>query len=234
MGGVLVANFAAFHTTIRGYQLSQAILVTNPATGGINQVSIIRNAGNARINGFEASLSVKPNRDVTVTANYALAASKFTSGTDQNYGVLLDAADNGLIDCSTGRQFPAPQACVSVYGSIVGKQIPRAPQNALFVDFDWRHPLGNDLTVFTGANVNMLSNNYEQVTNFVKTGGSAVVDARLGIEGKNFKLQGYVRNLFNEDSVLQIIRYAGDDLRRNFIAGLRPGRRFGLIATAKF
>jgi hypothetical protein len=36
--------------------------------------------------------------------------------------------------------------------------------------------------------------------------------------------------------VQQIIRYAdvNRDLRRNFIAGLRPPRRFGVIAEARF
>lgn len=233
LGGALTANVALFRTDIKGYQLSQAILVTNPATGGLNQVSVIRNAGDARIQGGELSLIIRPDRSLTVTANYAYATSKFTSGTDQNYGVLLDAADDGLVNCSTGRQF-ATGSCVSVYGSIVGKQIPRAPKNTIFVDVDWRHSVGGDLTFFAGANVNVLSNSYEQVVNFVKTGGSAVVDARIGIEGAHFKLQGYVRNLFNEDSVLQIIRYAGDDLRRNFIAGLRPARRIGVIAEVKF
>jgi hypothetical protein len=34
--------------------------------------------------------------------------------------------------------------------------------------------------------------------------------------------------------VQQIIRYADPSFRRNFIAGLRPGRRFGVIVTAGF
>jgi hypothetical protein len=42
--------------------------------------------------------------------------------------------------------------------------------------------------------------------------------------------------LFDEDSVQQLIRYAdaNRDLRRNFIGGLRPPRRFGVIAEARF
>ena len=63
-----------------------------------------------------------------------------------------------------------------------------------------------------------------------------MADFRIGIENENFKIQGYVKNLFDEDSVAQIIRYAdgNDTFKRNFIAGLRPGRRFGVVLSARY
>ncbi|MEL6874546.1 MAG: hypothetical protein AAGM33_03630 [Pseudomonadota bacterium] len=77
---------------------------------------------------------------------------------------------------------------------------------------------------------------FAQVHNLAETGGSVVADARLGFENGNFKIQAYVKNLTDEDAVAQTIRYAdsSDSFRRNFIAGLRPGRRFGLILSAKY
>ncbi|WP_114520900.1 TonB-dependent receptor [Altererythrobacter sp. ZODW24] len=41
-------------------------------------------------------------------------------------GELNEVADNGLVDCSTGDQFPASAGCQSLFGSIEGKRIPRA------------------------------------------------------------------------------------------------------------
>lgn len=229
LDGALIADLALFHTEIRGYQLSQGIVV------GTNSVSVTRNAGDARINGLELSLIAKPSRSLTFTANYAYANSRYTSGTDQVLGQLLDVADDGLVNCSTGNQFPMLPGCTSKYASIVGKKIPRSPEHTMFVDVDYRHPIGgSDWSWFAGANVNMASTSYGQVGNFASTGGSAVVDARLGFQNSNFKIQAYVRNLTNEDSVLQIIRYAGPDFRRNFVAGLRSPRRFGAILEAKF
>lgn len=231
LDGALTANLALYHNKIRGYQITQNISVPP------NQVSLTRNGGNARVNGAELELLIRPDRHFTVTANYSLVGSKFTSGTDENLGLIFDVADDKLVNCSTGDQFPAVTGCQSLYGSIVGKSIPRAPKHTVFFDVDYRMPIGaGDWTLFTGANVSMVSSSFDQVLNFAETGGSTVVDARLGVQNDRFKIQAYVKNLFDEDAVAQIIRYAdaNNDLRRNFIAGLRPGRRFGVILSAGF
>ena len=233
LDGQLVANLALYTTKVTGYQITQNVATVT------NQVSITRNGGNARIKGAEFELSLRPDRHVTVTANYSYVDAKFTFGSDENLGLLLDLADDRLNNCSTGRQFPALN-CSSTnatFGSIVGKRIPRAPAHTAFVDLDYRTPIGDsDWSLFAGANVSMVSSSFAQVLNFAKTGGSAVVDLRAGVQNDRFKIQAYVKNATDEDSVQQIIRYAdaSNDLRRNFIAGLRPGRRFGVVFTAQY
>ena len=231
LDGALTANLAVYHTTIKGYQITQNISVPP------NQVSLTRNGGNARVNGAEVELLIRPDRHFTVTANYAYTNTRFTAGTDENLGLINDVADDGLVNCSKGDEFAAVAGCQSAFGSIKGKSIPRAPEHTLFLDADWRSPLGSsDWTVFAGANVNLIASSFDQVLNFAETGGSVVVDARLGVQNDRFKIQAYVKNLGDEDSIAQIIRYAdaNNDLRRNFIAGLRPGRRFGVIFSAGF
>lgn len=180
---------------------------------------------------------MRPSRNFSVTANYSFVDTKFTQGSDENLGLIFDVADDGLVNCSLGDQFPTVTGCQSLFGSIVGKSIPRAPKHTAFIDVDYRQPIGaGDWSFFTGANVSMISSSFDQVLNFAKTGGSAVVDARIGVQNDRFKVQAYVKNLFDEDAVAQIIRYASADadLRRNFIAGLRPGRRFGVVLSAGF
>jgi len=175
LDGALTANLAVYHTTIRGYQITQNISVPP------NQVSLTRNGGNARVNGAEVELSIRPDRRFTVTANYAYTNTKFTSGTDENLGLINDVADDRLVNCSRGDEFPLIAGCQSAFGSIKGKSIPRAPEHTVFLDADWRAPLGSsDWTVFAGANVNLISSSFAQVLNFAETGGSVVIDARLG------------------------------------------------------
>ncbi len=231
LDGKLTANLAVFHTTISGYQITQNVSVPP------NQVALTRNGGDARVNGAEVELILRPDRHLTLTANYALADTKFTAGSDENLGLIYDVRDDGLVNCSTGDQFPAVTGCQPLFGSIVGKSIPRAPRHTLFVDADYRTEIGSSgWKVFAGANVSVISSSFDQVLNFADTGGSTVADARLGVQNDRFKLQFYVKNLFNENSVAQIIRYAdaNNDLRRNFIAGLRPARRFGAVFSASF
>lgn len=231
LDGALTANLALFYNEIEGYQLTQNVQSATQA------VSAVVNAGDARVAGLELELVMRPSNNLTITANYAMADSKFTSGFDQNQGVLNDVADDNLVNCSTGDQFPAVAGCQSLFGSIDGMRIPRAPVHQAFADIDYRRAIGSgDWTFFTGANVSMVSSSFAQVHNLAETGGSVVSDFRIGVENENFKIQGYVKNVFDEDAVAQIIRYAdgNDTFKRNFIAGLRPGRRFGVVLTARY
>ncbi len=228
--GKLTANLALYHTEVTGYQITQNISVPP------NQVSLTRNGGNARINGAELELLIRPVRNFTVTANYSYVNAKFTAGTDENLGLILDVADDRLVNCSTGDQFPTVTGCQSRFGSIRGNRVPRAPEHTMFLDVDYRRPVSSQWDFFAGSNVNMIATSFDQVLNLAETGGSVVVDARLGFQSDRFRIMAYARNLFDEDSVAQIIRFAdaNADLRRNFIAGLRPPRRIGIILTASF
>jgi len=228
--GKLTANLALYHTEVTGYQITQNVSVPP------NQVSLTRNGGDARINGAELELLIRPVRNFTVTANYSYVDAKFTAGTDENLGLINDLLDDRLANCSTGDEFPAVTGCQSRFGSIRGKRIPRAPEHTMFVDIDYRTPISDDWNFFVGSNVNMVSTSFDQVLNFAETGGSVVVDARLGVQSDRYRVMLYARNLFDEDSVAQILRYAdaNADLRRNFVAGLRPPRRIGILLTASF
>lgn len=234
-GGAVIFNISAFYNEIEGYQLTQNISVPP------NQVSAVVNAGDAEIFGIEAELAGELSPGLVLTANYAYANSEFTSGFDANQGVLNDVADDGLVNCSTGDQFPTPgDPCTeSLFGSIEGKSIPRAPRHRAFADLNYRSGTdigGGSWDFFTGANITYTSSSFAQVHNLARTGDAVEVDARMGLENGDYRIQFYVNNLFDEDSVQQIIRYADADasFRRSFIAGLRPGRRFGVVLTAGF
>jgi len=236
LDGALQVNLALFHNTIEGYQLTQPVEVINPPLAP-QQVSAINNAGDVRITGLELELLVRPSPELTLTANYAYANSRFRNGSDENQGVLNDVADDGLVNCSTGDQLPNISGCQSLFGDITGQSLPRAPEHTVFVDLDYRRDIGNSgWQGFAGINAYLLSSSFAQVHNLAETGDSVVSDFRIGAQNDNFRLQFFVRNLFDETAVNQLIRYAdaNRDLRRNFIAGLRPPRRFGVIAEVRF
>ena len=231
--GRIIFNLAAFYTDIEGYQLTQNVEVPP------NQISVVTNAGEAEIWGIEAEVVAEMEKGITLTANYSFADSEFTSGVDENQGVLNDVADARLVNCSTGDQFPSDDDCQSLFGSIAGQRIPRAPRHRIFADIDMRGPtqIGNgDWEFFTGANVTFTSSSFAQVHNLAETGSAIEVDARMGLQNGNYRVQFYVNNLFDEDAVQQIIRYAdaAASFRRSFIAGLRPGRRFGVVLSARY
>ncbi len=231
--GAVTFNLAAFYTDIEGYQLTQNISVPP------NQVSTVVNAGNAEIFGIEAEL-VGRMGDVTLTANYAFADTSFTSGVDEQQGVLNDVADDRLVNCSTGDQFPDIAGCQSLFGSIEGQAIPRAPRHRIFADVAYLTPTGigvnDDWAFFAGANITYTTSSFAQVHNLIRTGDATEVDARLGLQNDNFRIQLYADNLFDEDAVQQVLRFADGnaDFRRSFVGGLRPGRRIGLLVVSTF
>ncbi|MEM8986231.1 MAG: TonB-dependent receptor [Pseudomonadota bacterium] len=236
--GQITLNLAAFFNEIEGYQLTQN------ARSGVNTTSATVNAGDAEIMGLEASFIARPAMwdGLTFTVNYAYTDSEFTEGTDQNQGVLNDVADNGLVDCSTGFQFPdIVDDCSTtdnppVFGSIVGNQIPRTAEHQLFMDVDYVRPLLNDWEWFTGWNMSYESSKFAQVHNLAETGNTMLMDARLGVSNDRFTLRLWGKNLLDEDSTPLVLRYAdgADTFKRSFVGTLRRGRHFGVTATANF
>ncbi|MEE4200237.1 TonB-dependent receptor [Erythrobacter sp.] len=230
--GLLTFNIAAFYTDIEGYQLTQNI--SDPP----NQLSATVNAGDAEVFGIEAEARAVLGNFV-ISANYALADTEFTSGFDEQQGILNDVADDRLVNCSTGDQFPDVDGCQSLFGSIAGQTIPRAPKHRVFADavYVTPAPFGNgDWDFFVGGNVTYTSSQFAQVHNLARTGDATEVDARIGIENDTYRIQLYADNLFDEDAVQQVLRFAdaNNDFRRSFVAGLRPGRRIGLLVVSNF
>lgn len=232
--GQLNANFALFLNSVDGYQLTQNV------RAGANTTSATVNAGDADINGFETEILYRSASidGLTVTANYAYTDAEFSTGLDQNQGVLNDAEDNGLVDCSTGDQFPELALCTSLFGSIDGKKVPRTAEHQAFIDLDFRREFGNgsEWEWFTGINLSYESSKYSQVHNQAETGNTTLMSARFGFANERFNINFWGKNLLGEDSSPLVLRYAdgAESFRRSFVGTLRRDTYFGVNANAKF
>ncbi len=237
MSGQLIANVAAFANQIEGYQL------TRNARSGANTVSAAVNAGDADVRGLEFELMARPQsvEGLTLTLNWAYTDSEFTEGLDQNQGVLLDAADDGLINCSLGYALPdfEGQRCSTVpgdtnppaFGSIAGKRIPRTAEHQAFADIELRRPLGAGAWEwFAGANVAYETSKFAQVHNLAETGDMTIVNARLGFRNGRYAVNLWGKNLTDENSSPLVLRYAdaSDSFKRSFVGTLRREAHYGL------
>ena len=231
MDGRLVANFALFYNDVTGYQLTQNV------QSGQNTTSATRNAGDADIYGLEAELAAQLTDHMRLTFNYAWTDTEFYRGRDQNQGVLDDVLDNGLVDCSTGNEFPETGECTSIYGSIVGKEIPRTAEHQIFTDLEYRRPFANGKgwEWYFGANYTFESSKYAQVHNLAETGDTSLVNARLGFQNDRYSIQLWGRNLTGEDTPFNILRYAEAELfRRNFAISPRRDTYYGITAMVNW
>ncbi|MFK7956548.1 MAG: TonB-dependent receptor [Lysobacterales bacterium] len=231
LDGQLTLNAAAYFNQIDGYQLTQNI------DSGQNAVSATVNAGNADINGLELDMVYRPNgvEGLAIMANYAYTDAEFSSGFDENQGLLLDVADDGAGNCSTGDQFPDIEGCTPLFGSIAGNRVPRTAEHQAFADVSYTQPLNTVWEWYVGGNVSYESEKFAQVHNFAEWGEATLVDLRLGFRSDEYHLQLWSKNVTDEDSVASVIRYLdADNFRRAFQGTLRPGTQWGLTFTAEF
>lgn len=233
--GRLTANFAIFFNDLEGYQLTQNVRTAD----GVNTTSAVTNAGDAEIWGVEADMTWYPEaiEGLGLRFNYAWTDSEFTDGYDQNQGVLNDVADNGLVDCSTGDQFPDDDDCTSAYGSIDGHEIPRTAEHQVYFDAEYRRPFGNaDWEWFVGADYSFESSKWAQVHNEIETGDTELVSARLGFTNGKYAVRLWGKNLTGEDSTPLALRYAdgADSFKRNFVGMSRRDTYFGATFSASF
>jgi len=234
LDGQLVANFALFFNQIEGYQLTQN------ARAGASTTSATVNAGDAEIFGAELEFNYRPERiqGLSLMMNYAFTDTEFVKGEDENWGLLLDVADNGEADCSTGDQFPNESDCTSKYGSIIGKRIPRTAEHQVFVDGELRRPMGSsgDWEWFGGLSYSYESSKFAQVANLAETGSASVVNARLGFSSSRYLISVWGKNLTGEDSTPLVLRYAdgSDSFKRSFVGTQRRDTYWGLTASVRF
>ena len=228
--GTIRFNWAAFYNQVSGYQLTQNVQAINATT------SATVNAGDADIYGLEMDGTWLVNENLTFTMTYAFTDSEFKRGVDQNQGVLNDTLDDGLVNCSIGDQFPGG-SCQSLFGSIVGKRIPRQSKHQATFNANWTAPLNDTWDWSINTTASYESGRFAQVHNEASTGDSFVVDLQASITRDNFSFQLWGKNIFDEDAVSGVIRYVDASFpgfNRAFIMNLRPGSQWGATARYNF
>ena len=232
--GQVTANLAMFFNQVTGYQLTQnARTLTNTTSATVN-------AGDADIFGVEVEIQARPEavEGLALTFNYAYTDAEFVSGTDENEGLLIDVADDGLVNCSQGDQFPEESGCTSLFGSIEGRKIPRTAEHQLFFDVEMTRPLGTaeGWDWYAGFNYSYESSKYAQVLNLAETGDTSLVNARFGVRNDNWTISLWGKNITGEDSSPLLLRYAdaSDAFKRNFVGMQRRDTHWGLTVSADF
>jgi len=235
MDGQLLFNLAGFHNTISDYQLTQSLTLANNIT-----TTVISNVGKVRVTGFEAEMiyRVPTIPGFVITANYALADSEILRGTDLNEGRNLDVADDGLLNCSLGLENPS-LPCSSentLFGSIVGRQLPRSPKNSFNAGMSYSRPLNDKLEVHFNANVSHESRKFVQVHNLAWVGANTLVNSSIGFSSDNLSLTVWGRNLTNEDAVVSAQRFADPNrsFQRVFLGNPRLPREYGVTLRKTF
>ncbi len=194
-----------------------AVLITPETAAGVTQVQVTTNVGASDLWGIELEGSFRVTGALTLAASFNLANSKVTN-----------------FNCTY---------CVAITGTndVNGNRIPRNPKYAGTFSADYKIPAFDNYDVFIHGDFVYQGKKYESELNLAYTGVSKRVNLRVGLENETFRLEAYVKNLFDDDTIENVNRYSADllDLPSYFASSamaiaLPEKRSIGLRASYKF
>jgi len=257
--GRAFVSLTAFDTDLTNQQLTQNIVYTS-ATGSVAQGSYIENVGRTNSKGLELELTarVSENFDLSFGGAYVDAKIKQYLNSDQadlysnrptTAFTVISAANPG--GCGTiGASVAAnTAACAALrlldnqqFGDVAGKRTPRSPKLNGYVVGKYTKPLADDMRLVLGGDVTYEGSKYAQVHNLIETGARTYVGARIGVETDRWNMTLWGKNLGNDDTPLDILRYVDSRgttaatalTTRAFAITLPRPRQIGISANYKF
>lgn len=198
MDGRLIANAAVFYTDVSDIQLTTPLQI--PATQ--NLTSIVTNQGAGEVMGLELELSYYVSEQLMVGANYALADTQFTEGCDEFQWTLTSGGARWTGDTATAADYTGNGNC-----SIEGNQFPLASQHQASAFMNFATPISSGVEFFFNADVSYESEKPVQVHNLAFAPAATVVGTRFGLNGENWTLAAFGRNLTDEDAPPMVTRW---------------------------
>lgn len=273
--GRLRLSLAAFRNDVFNQQLTQNVVATFGSSVFTN--SYVDNIGETLIRGFELGLEAALTPSLAVSLGYAYTDAEIESFVLQDQADLYSprpasafrqfdsrpaplgnplgcapaaassplAAPAGRLDCAALRSLDNAE-----YGSVAGNRPPRAPVHQGFVSARYGYRFGGGLEAFLAGDVNYEGSKYAQVDNLIETGARTYLNLRAGIEARNWSVTLWGRNLNDDDTPQDILRFLDTrgqtsptavpgfpsvfDSPRGFALTPPRGRQVGVTAALKF
>lgn len=256
-------NIAAYYNDLFDQQLTTNLV--NPTTGQSN--SLITNLGETEIRGIEVEFTARLTESWNVSAGYAFNDAEITIGVNEDQAAFFSPRPANLFNafnavtnpngCVTASSVSPPAGRITCqalrdldnaeFGSIVGKRPPRAPEHQGFVSTRFDGALGNGWGWYVGGDVTYEGSKFAQVHNLIETGERTYLNLRAGIETDNWSVQLWAKNLTDDDTPLDILRYIDTrgqtsqqlllqsvPIARGFAVTPPRGRQVGLTANFRF
>jgi outer membrane receptor protein involved in Fe transport len=245
------ATVTLFDTELSNQQLTQNIAGQN-AAGQVILNSYIDNVGKTQSKGLELEVTARLTErfDLSFGGAYVDAKIKQYVNVDQ-----ADLYSNRPAAVFNPVSATNPTGCTSVaacqairdldnneFGSVAGQRAPRAPEWNGFLLGKYTYPLANGLAFTVGGDVVYEGSKFAQIHNLAETGARTYLNARIGLESDNWSVQLWGRNLNDDDTGLDILRYIDSRgipgpaglATRAFAVTLPRPRQLGITGTYRF
>lgn len=258
-------NTALFYTEVTGQQLTSNIIGTLNGNAVVN--SYVANIGKTEIKGIELDGQWRVSENFDLRGTFSWLESTIKEFVDNNQAnlyspigafqptqslttVTLLCNVRGSATQVPGRPFcdDAQNADIATYGSVAGNGSPRVPDIQASLIGTWTQPLGDTLTLRVSGDVSYEDSKFAQVDNLAETGAHTYIGLRIGLETEHWDVSLWGKNLTDDDTALDILRYIdtegitaaqyatqfGRIQPRGFALTLPRGRQIGVSAAYRF
>lgn len=203
----LILNAALFRTDWKSIQVDSQFIPPPPAVG---QAGYTSNAGKAEIEGFELEARWQATERLSLSAGYAYTPAR-----------IFDATDTR-----------ATAAGISTLGE---KQLPYSSDSTATASVLYDTPLVNDWRGYGQLDAVYRSTQFASIANLAETGDRTVVDLRLGIVSDQWEIAGFVTNLFDDDTAVNVSPFVNaQTFARLFIVAVPDPRQYGVRVRYSF
>lgn len=186
--GRATLNLAGYYMDVTDQQVSTVFELADGTT-----TSALTNAGKTRVYGLEAELSALLTDNLTMTATYSYTNSEFRKFISQEQADLM-GSDGTFAD-------------VQALGSVAGHKVPRIPENMASLFLRYERPLAADWQWYASGDISYQGSRYAQIHNLAKSGDQTLVGMRLGIKGDNWDVSLFGKNIFDDDTPVDVLRF---------------------------
>jgi len=236
LDGRMNLNLAAYYIDWTNQQLTDSVFV-----GGV-PMSIVTNAGQSEVKGFEVDTQYLVNENLQFSLGYAFADAELTDFCDPTQGAEL-----------TG--FDCVNASGIAGGQVAGNQIPNAPKHHLALSSEYSRHLSNDMEWFFRPDYSYTSEKFAQVANLASTGERHLLNLKTGVRLQNgLDITLFVNNALDDTTPSTLVRYADlvnlnvgpnanpaqdnvpgtTSTERAFLMPLAKSRQFGITLSYDF
>lgn len=228
--GLVRINAAAFHMDYSNKQTATLVDVpTSVSATGV--LSVTTNAGSADVDGQEIELTIRPSRELTLTAGYTHLVPKYTDYVYNSTTALTIARAGNCTIITVGTQ----QTCQITQ---TGNDLEMAPRHSLTGMVNYTTEVADGVRVFGEAQALARSKRSVFEDGHWQFRPYAVVDVKLGVETDKWSLMAYVDNVLDDRTVKSAINLldvaAGSGAWLNMIAYMPDPRTAGLRMRYNF
>jgi outer membrane receptor protein involved in Fe transport len=259
LGSRVTGSITAYDISLVNQQLTQNIV--GAVGNSVIATSFVENSGKTSSRGIELEMTARlaTGFDVSVggslidaTFDQYINADQATLYSNRTTANLTAISATNPTGCGTlgGSAAANAAACAALvaldnaqFGNVAGQRTPRSPKWNAYVVTRYTRPLTETMSLVVGVDVTAEGSKFAQVHNLIETGSRRYLNARIGLETDTWNVALWGRNLNDDDTALDILRYIdgqgipsyfGGFATRGFAISLPRPRQVGLTASYKF